>query len=721
MAWALRWQLSFKDRDDLTHTVGIYDDGWTGEVTTLTPAASPFETKEDGDGDIFTAVRKQVGYLRVVTSDTSLLNHIIPKTNTDRMVLMTHQETVEGSTITTTEWIGFMQAQAFEQPWKSGYREIEFPLNGLLAALNDVMMPLSERVEIRSMREVIQIAIESLKIEDYITGVTIADCYSTTGAWLDAVVNCRVFFSSEIIDNEGSSTVEHISKSYYNMMESICQLFGVTLREDGGRLYFIDYFSDVIGGRQLRLAEYDWEDFIDATYTPTTTTQSLVQLTALLATPMGTDNVAGFILGKKSVRVVTEISDASPLEISMPVTTEDDSEVLSHITQNGIVYLQRHDIRTGSIEEWYYTYYNSSGVEQRDTSLEDAYHVFYYSAMNSNTSFPATTGAFPCRWFFKKNGETQAVILKNGILMNLQNTQLIDAAWNDANRNYVLRGEEIISLSGGYIIINMELHDFYYTFFDWQNENGTEVNIRCTLKYGKVVVTDGVETVETRYWDGDNSQWSTSPTAAFTITLKGGRIATNKTTDMLVEEEEGYFIPLDGDMRGTIEFAILNRFSYSAIGTRSRVTYIMQELDISYGMKREITASSRSSNSYYKSLLTSGFSHTRTLTGSLGTMNNNVQSLSFIKDGEGNYLSAFDYIAHGLTRTYRPELYVLNQMARYFIKSRRTYRQICNAVQPLCAGRWQYDGNIFMAISAKRKWREKTSNVKLLEIMDLNN
>ena len=64
---AVRWKIPFKTlRSNELLTVNIYDSTFSGEAMVLMGAAEPFETQEEGGDDLFTPVRLQSGYLRIV-------------------------------------------------------------------------------------------------------------------------------------------------------------------------------------------------------------------------------------------------------------------------------------------------------------------------------------------------------------------------------------------------------------------------------------------------------------------------------------------------------------------------------------------------------------------------------------------------------------------------------------------------------------------------------
>ena len=121
MARALRWTVPFVSLNGTSCRVDIYDEGWTGSVTTLTGAANPFEYEEDDDEDLLNGViRYRTGYLRLIENSRGDLDDVYPSVNTDRYI-----EFYYGSTL---DFNGYIQAQEFENQWESGPRVIELPV-----------------------------------------------------------------------------------------------------------------------------------------------------------------------------------------------------------------------------------------------------------------------------------------------------------------------------------------------------------------------------------------------------------------------------------------------------------------------------------------------------------------------------------------------------------------------------------------------------------------
>ena len=88
---AIHWQIHFKSlRVGALATVNIYDADYTGDPIPLKGGAEPFVTQEDDDEDIFTPVRTQSGYIRIVDDGKDANGNafnwkdLVPSTDVDR-------------------------------------------------------------------------------------------------------------------------------------------------------------------------------------------------------------------------------------------------------------------------------------------------------------------------------------------------------------------------------------------------------------------------------------------------------------------------------------------------------------------------------------------------------------------------------------------------------------------------------------------------------------
>lgn len=77
--YGIKWRTSFKDLNEQTIVVDIYEDGWSSDPIILTDGQDPLETEWDDTQDIMTPLRMGSGNLRVINEGN--LDGLMP-TNT---------------------------------------------------------------------------------------------------------------------------------------------------------------------------------------------------------------------------------------------------------------------------------------------------------------------------------------------------------------------------------------------------------------------------------------------------------------------------------------------------------------------------------------------------------------------------------------------------------------------------------------------------------------
>lgn len=137
---AVRWQIKFRNMDDIKLRVDIYDPSYSGNTPIqLTPGSSPISTKEDDSDEVVMPIRTQSGYIRFMVKDASILDIIKPQSFVDRPVVLRYD-----STLTDVLWVGFLKPEQYTQPWRPTPYEIELPLLGVLATMQNIEFTQSE-------------------------------------------------------------------------------------------------------------------------------------------------------------------------------------------------------------------------------------------------------------------------------------------------------------------------------------------------------------------------------------------------------------------------------------------------------------------------------------------------------------------------------------------------------------------------------------------------
>jgi hypothetical protein len=236
MAWYKRYRIPFQSFEGTQYMVYIYEQT-SGTLVTLTGAENPFVTQEDDDNDIFTPIRIQTGYLRVIdqTVDGSLLESIIPSNNTQKLVRL-YTGTWDNSFTTFTDgvikWQGFLCAEAFTQEWDDNIKVLEFPIKSLLGALEDVHLPDAAANYEENIANLIVMSFNELHVEpDSI--VVSSQMSNALDDLLKMLVQYLIFFGEETINNEGDSYNQLVGVSFAEALSYVCSLYGLTMRESG--------------------------------------------------------------------------------------------------------------------------------------------------------------------------------------------------------------------------------------------------------------------------------------------------------------------------------------------------------------------------------------------------------------------------------------------------------------------------------------------------------
>ena len=128
-----KYTIPFRSLRGNACNIDIYDADYTGDVITLTGAPQPIVFDENDDEDLLTVVRAKTGYINLVETTYGELDGVFPDTNTSRLVKAYYNGVLS--------FVGFIQAQSFQNKWAPAPREVSLPIMSPLAMLNDIKMP----------------------------------------------------------------------------------------------------------------------------------------------------------------------------------------------------------------------------------------------------------------------------------------------------------------------------------------------------------------------------------------------------------------------------------------------------------------------------------------------------------------------------------------------------------------------------------------------------
>lgn len=738
MAWNEHYIVPFKTKEGNDLAVKIYEDGYVGDVISLTPSDQPFTTQEDDDDDIFVAVRTQSGYLRVIDSDGTLMQQLMPENNTQRLVKL-WQGTYSNSIFTedTLKWQGFLQAQAYTQPWLDGATELEFPVKSLLGSLENVPLDTEYAFAYKPIVFVIYIIFDLLRVTpDKL--VIISELRSEDTYFLNIYLSLSIFFSKKEISNEATLETTYIGDNALNIMKDILQLYGLTMREEGGDVYIAQYDYKKSRSRIFLWSEIEGMALNDASYLIRRGTYDTGDMMSSI-TFKGSDSEQTFTPGNNSVEVSLDIESELPPLLPIPTTDEDSTTPLNInvIDMDGNpqppVIIQPHEPRTGGIET--FSFYQLIEKYEMDSFFEDSvkyytqgssdYATFWSNLMLRSNRFSNTwpipftpvqydfyTGAIPVRW--GQGSSTTQARLQSGILLVQGSSNIHDGQWSSylpSNPIYNIRSQYVADIKEGYLNIDMKINSFY---------NRTESGLSGVFVSPSWYVMKVSFRVGNQYWTG--SSWSNN-LSIFTMQFDGSNIVTNKTSSMDVDKSSGYFIPITANMTGDVEFIF-----YDGVATQQGHTgivgqiahKILSDFSVELLLTRDVVNSTRSTNVYRKTILERGFSEDKNVDLKIGTINNNPVSTSFIRyrqEIEGTiYPEELWYYNGNDNIKRRPELRLLDRIAWQVNKVRMSYIATIQQGLEVMHTLYTKDGRFFNGIRSQTNWRDETEEMKFIEV-----
>ena len=227
---AIHWQIKFKAiRSGTDYTVNIYDNNYSGNTPLqLKGGAQPFTTQEDNNEDMFTPVRTQTGYFRIVddgwlADGVTAFNWktLLPTTDTDRPLTLT----AGGVTL----WQGFMQSQDFGSKLYGNPQEREFPIHCPLTVTEGTDINYTQK-EIQNFAYLLKQIIDSIPATCRPTSVKVQGG-ADAQAWLLKRIDWQNFCET---DNDGNLTARF---NMFQCLEDICRFWGWTARIHRQTLY----------------------------------------------------------------------------------------------------------------------------------------------------------------------------------------------------------------------------------------------------------------------------------------------------------------------------------------------------------------------------------------------------------------------------------------------------------------------------------------------------
>ena len=244
------YSITFKSlRAGTVYTVNI--GGGTGAAIPLKGGAQPFTTQEDDSDDMFTPIRTQTGYIRIVDDDKAAdgttafdWKDLIPATDTSRPVSLT-----DG--YDNVVWQGFMQAQSFSGVLYGNPQEREFPVQCVLSVLSTKQVK-TDVTSYKNFAYLLDYIFSNIPNYSNIISQIVIQGGSNARIWLRKKLDWRNFMN--ISDGDVSANY-----NLFQILEDVCRYWGWTARTYGQQIIFCSADNKTAEPKALILTRYQLE------------------------------------------------------------------------------------------------------------------------------------------------------------------------------------------------------------------------------------------------------------------------------------------------------------------------------------------------------------------------------------------------------------------------------------------------------------------------------
>ncbi|MBR3330122.1 MAG: hypothetical protein IKG25_02765 [Mogibacterium sp.] len=687
---ANNYTITFRSlRAGTVYTVSV--GGGTGTAIPLKGGAQPFTTQEDNSDDMFTPIRTQSGYLRIVDDGKDANGNalaadwwkdLVPANGTDRPVTLTHE--VNNTTI--VDWQGFMQAQSFSGALYGNPQEREFPVQCGLAALNGERTNYSNGLKnfafaIKEVLDVMATKSDSVIQIDTIMIQGGADARQ----WLLNRIDWMMFASE---DSDGELQAKN---TLIDVLNDVCQFWGWTARIKG-KTFYLTCADDSAEQGYLQLTR--------------------AQLNTLAAAT--TDTTTGTVIVAEDVPTVT-LSDTAQNPIFVSTNQTDvkmigahKAEVKASINQiSEIIAFAPQKVRD-MMEQGGYTWVD----EGENTGYFTTPAIYSFTSDKLIGSANSTYSGFCRRQIYSESGEGTAAICD----------MILCKQYYNGNVFASLQSTRQMPFSSGSLKFNFSIYDGCDPVTnDYYRSIIIRIGIgmtRASAKWLHLAYNAGTTTVS----------WTSSP------------------TDLALQIDGKYIYAFTNDGFNTFyriysAVSFLNEFLYGYLfvdimGTPDK-SYVglppqfqIADFTVSYVRAEEVVASGGHSRKVTKDRTTTAKYSAYNTNASIeewnadcifATDNNLEYGYGLLIDGSGNIVATVGY--NGTNE--HPEQHLANRVANYWNVAKRKMdlevRSNALAGSFLLGDITPYEkvsveSITFHAISIGRNWRDDITTLSLLQI-----
>ena len=729
----VHWQVPFCSQDGTHYRIDIYASGdATPEV--LIGGDNVFTTNEDDSTDYFCPVRTQTGTLRLVDTDGTLLERIVPDNNLDHPIKLVNVDTGE------VEWQGFLGCEAYSQTYTARTQILSLSVISVLEAMKSVELD-NTAAKTLNIHTLLFYAIHKVETEgdlDMLDDFYFPfDCFNFLSCYLDA--SCM--FSQKDVFNENVVRFEVYSISCFEVLSRICTFMGLTARESGASLYIIKSS----GSRFVKMR------FIDLYSRISSDTNMLKNIVYMYNFQYrGDDHKKSINQGAKSVEVISKV-DQYNMSASIPACPvgflAENHVLLNKVRLYSLTNTNDH---VNSLISFLYVGGRYKTTKALVTGTA-AYRIASIQAGFSGGIYPSVPlsnsilslglqSALPTQWAdadLNVGGEytwnTTEVNCTTPLFAALAKCEFYEGDEKNAHNTedgLFLSGLNVSPINGCTVTTDDLTNYALVTILSATSLTAKDgwFNIQISAKFisAKGVVGYSKDTNTLRfclkfsnlYWNG--SIWS-SNFATFTIPIKDGTVKTNKTDDINTQEEDGWFIPVLPVTTGKIELRLYHEIEGEVKDNdswHSNAFYaFITQLNVRYIPYYTNKFSDRTENHYYR-ILGINFRDEIQINSSIASDMNNHRSPNVLQVDTINTMSDLVYQYEDGEKSIRPEIEMLGRMEQYYKENRRSLEleikpEQKNFLMNYVSG---YDGRTYIPAAISREWQEDKATVMLMEM-----
>lgn len=696
----VHWTISFRSfKTNTLYTISILDDSYAGSPIPLIGGADPISTKEVDDEDVFTPIRTQSGYIRIVDNgkdangNTFDWHDLIPATATSRPITLTHTE----NNTTVIDWAGFIQPQTFKSDFGEYVAEREFPICDELTVL--------EGLKIQAVNTEYTL-FDFAYIIDYIFSKISSDKYtfhfcggSEIVGWLQSQISWGQMAELDVDKN--------IVPKYNcrEILEEICKVFGWTCRQQGYDIYF-DSATDSAMRKWLTFPQQELYDITNG-HEPYEEEYSETTLQGLPGHFVSTSNRICIVRGWHKSQVTASVNKIDAV-VEYP---EDDiekylasKEIFRTEKGRGLFDFFKIDDRTDPESGDHTDHFN---IDCTDVTIDFRSGRIRYQRPGG---YEVVDGySYPQNEDYKQEQNPHTVDLKKKIM--------VYHGSDGDDPLFSIKSKKQFSFSSGKFVISAKTCTYGINTSQVPNSYSPGSGIgylAISLKIGN------------KYWNG--SAW-TNQKSIFAIETGGGtafgeaELPDSKIWNDGYPNFSGTAIPVNGNVNGYIELGIWEFWDFTAqiqSGTYdpyAAKTIEIEGLKIQFIRPENAALTNNNSENKYVNESTSPFTEEKEVSLMFFTDNNNQYAENVIFNADGTYCTTMTIAGENV----HPEQHLVDRMAAWgavtheVMEVKTDTTNNAASVTPECV--IEYNGKQYSPISISRNWRDDTIKFKYIELL----